>query len=211
MVSKITKPMQAMKMKKTFCVSPRPNQTSVRGIRAAIGTLRRKSVIGFRNDSTLRKQPARIPSGMPTRAARPKPKRMRRRLHPVLRLRAASNHRLLMCPTTSPGLGRVSGESTRPSGGPQVRAAQTTTSRRTARSWSASPQSCGTGRRRTMASAVLQGEDLDLHPPVQRVVALLNRLVPAHAVDRELVGLQVVLLDQLLLDRVGAVHRQLLD
>ena len=66
-----------MKMNITFCVSSMPNHRIVSGISAATGRLRPNSASGAPAASITRHDPAAIPSGTPTSAARPKPIRTR--------------------------------------------------------------------------------------------------------------------------------------
>ena len=71
--SEYTKGTQAMKMNITFCDSSMPNHRMVSGISAATGRFRPKSAIGAPAASIARHDAATMPSGTPTRIARPNP------------------------------------------------------------------------------------------------------------------------------------------
>src|SRR4051794_24825779 len=62
-----------MKMNITFCVSSIPNHRMVSGMSAATGRLRPNSASGAPADSRTRHEPAAMPSGTPTSAARATP------------------------------------------------------------------------------------------------------------------------------------------
>ena len=130
-VSEYTNGTQAMKMNITFCVSSMPNQRIVSGMSAATGRLRPKSASGAPAAAITRQAPARIPSGTPTRAARPNPTSTRRRVAATLCKSARSLKSAGTLSTTSAGLGRMTGEISRDSAAPRVASHQriTTTAR----------------------------------------------------------------------------------
>ncbi len=73
-----------MKMNMTFWVSSIPNHRMVSGMRAAMGMLRPSRARGAAEASIRRHEPARMPRGTPTRVARPKPMRTRRKVAAML-------------------------------------------------------------------------------------------------------------------------------
>ena len=62
-----------MKMNITFCGSPIPNHKIVSGINAAIGMFRPNRANGAAAAPIIRHDPARTPSGTPTRTESPNP------------------------------------------------------------------------------------------------------------------------------------------
>src|SRR6266478_4079689 len=124
--SKTTNATQEMKMNMIFWDSSMPNQISVKGTMADIGTLRPKIVIGAKKALNHGQVPQTMPSGTPISAASPKPWTTRQREIKMLRVSALSNQSVLKDWTHSSGEQRTAGEMTRASGAPLVRTYQTT-------------------------------------------------------------------------------------
>ena len=105
---------QAMKMNITFCVSSIPNHRIVSGISAATGMLRPKSASGAPAASKTRHEPARMPSGTPTSDGEAEAEQHAlQRGGDALQQRALVQQSSGSSPTTSAGLGRITGEISR--------------------------------------------------------------------------------------------------
>ena len=179
----------------TFCVSSMPNQRMVSGISAATGRLRPKSASGAPDASMTRHDPATMPSGTPTRTARPKPIRTRFSVAAMLCSSARSLSRLGKLAITSPGLGRITGEIRRSSGAPagrqppeqhdkchQARAEQPPRDLR--RRCTKREQRRSGVAPHLLGGASLRRVDLDLDAPVLGVVLRIRRVgrpIPADA------------------------------
>ena len=119
-VSLTTKATLAMKRNITFWNSPMPNRKNVRGMSAATGMLRPKTVSGARKALTAGKQAASTPSGTPTTAVSPKPKQTRISVRTVFATSLRSPKTRGSSRRVSLGLGNMAGLMKRASASPAV-------------------------------------------------------------------------------------------